>query len=49
MWLESAQRAVRGLIEYTRIFNGSFLDWGFSKGIPDPRRKTVRLVDGEMW
>lgn len=41
------ERAAKGLIEYTQIINGPFLDWGFTNGfLADPGKKTVLLIDG---
>ncbi|KFX89504.1 hypothetical protein V490_06979 [Pseudogymnoascus sp. VKM F-3557] len=42
-----AERAARGLIEYTQIITGPFLDWGFTNGVlADLGKKSVKLVDG---
>lgn len=42
-----AERAASGLIEYTQVINGPFLDWGITNGfLADLGKKTVRLIDG---
>ncbi|OBT55399.1 hypothetical protein VE04_04714 [Pseudogymnoascus sp. 24MN13] len=42
-----AERAAKGLIEYTQVINGPFLDWGFTNGfLADLGKKTVQLIDG---
>ncbi|KFY34527.1 hypothetical protein V494_06704 [Pseudogymnoascus sp. VKM F-4513 (FW-928)] len=42
-----AERASRGLIEYTQVISGPFLDWGFTNGfLADLAKKEARLIDG---
>ncbi|KFY27152.1 hypothetical protein V493_03684 [Pseudogymnoascus sp. VKM F-4281 (FW-2241)] len=42
-----AERAAKGLIEYTQVINGPFLDWGFTNGfLAGLGKKTAKLIDG---